>query len=258
MNGQITYYNSQKGYGFIRANNEDYFFHITDIENSEIPEKFKNVSFTATNNERGNAAINIIIKKNDRNKFITFGETRIKASNIKNYGLKYIRTTYDIYQKIWIAKLIKKRKLLSDLYEYIDTGEWKKVPSKQSPYRNEMIKEHINSARTIEVRSYEPRPINYWYPDDRPTDYWYYDRLIFSGKYNPDGEMIVEEKQFFLSDIFRDANEKCSHDFKSENPRKFHSLYITTFQNDNFTFDEESVSFDIYDKMKELDDIFTE
>ena len=59
MNGRITRYFDNKGYGFIRGTDgEDYFFHISNIL-SGSPAQGMQVNFTAAENDKGNVAENV-------------------------------------------------------------------------------------------------------------------------------------------------------------------------------------------------------
>jgi len=98
--GTIKRYNDQKGYGFIRGEDgNDRFFHVSSVKSSEQPIQGAAVRFTPSQNERGLTAVDIYVKtKNASPAFIIFGDTRIKLSNINNYG---ISTETRYYQKVY-------------------------------------------------------------------------------------------------------------------------------------------------------------
>lgn len=63
MEGKITYFNKNRGFGFIRTQEhaDDLFFHITDVEGCNhavmiYPEPGERVSFEMGTNKKGNAA----------------------------------------------------------------------------------------------------------------------------------------------------------------------------------------------------------
>ncbi len=53
--GKIKFYSSEKGYGFIRADNGDeYFYHVTDFADQEWrPEADQRVKFNVVTGKRG-------------------------------------------------------------------------------------------------------------------------------------------------------------------------------------------------------------
>lgn len=68
MEGIIKMYNDQKGYGFIKSNDEDIFFHISDVKNREIIPRVKAcVQFDIVNENRGKKAINIFLAEQKKN-----------------------------------------------------------------------------------------------------------------------------------------------------------------------------------------------
>lgn len=108
MNGFVKMFNNNKGYGFIysKTDNRDYFFHISDLINSPFISKGDSVEFTPHKNNKGLIAknINILFDFDDfddfnefdgfddfdlsnKPEFIILGNTRIKYSDIKNYGI---------------------------------------------------------------------------------------------------------------------------------------------------------------------------
>lgn len=62
MTGKITYVNDAKGYGFVRAEGKDYFFHASDVEDYSFNnlEKGDELMFSPDEGERGPIAKNIV------------------------------------------------------------------------------------------------------------------------------------------------------------------------------------------------------
>lgn len=90
MNGQVRMFNEERGFGFIYGDNGvDYFFHISSVKNVEPITRGTLVEFTPTTNAKGNAAKNVTVIQGQtmRPLFIKLGDTRIKLSNIKDYGI---------------------------------------------------------------------------------------------------------------------------------------------------------------------------
>lgn len=89
MRGIVTKYNEDKGYGFIKGNDgTNLFFHISDIKTSKVPQKGDQLEFESVTGEKGLVAKNVqILEPQKKSGFITFGSVRIKAKNIKSYGL---------------------------------------------------------------------------------------------------------------------------------------------------------------------------
>lgn len=71
MDGKVTYFNRERGFGFIRTDGEpdDLFFHISDVEdpgNDAVilyPEPGERVSFEIGSHKRGKAAKNVKVIK---------------------------------------------------------------------------------------------------------------------------------------------------------------------------------------------------
>ena len=89
MKGVVTKYNEDKGYGFIKGDDgTNLFFHISDLKTSKVPQKGDQLEFESETGEKGLVAKKIhIIDSKKKSGFITFGSVRIKAKNIKTYGL---------------------------------------------------------------------------------------------------------------------------------------------------------------------------
>lgn len=89
MKGIVKFFNEEKGFGFINTEeNEDVFFHISKVNiTNDQPLRGKKVTFEIENTKRGNNAINITVEKDNAIKFLSLGDVRIKASNVKDYGI---------------------------------------------------------------------------------------------------------------------------------------------------------------------------
>jgi len=90
MKGKITKYLEDKGYGFIiDEKGKSRFFHVSDVsEPLEVSQGLR-VTFIPEESTKGGVAKSISISKeelNQQNKFINIGGTRLKISNIKQYG----------------------------------------------------------------------------------------------------------------------------------------------------------------------------
>lgn len=61
MNGNVKFFNENKGFGFITTEEgKDLFFHITDVENQEVLKDNDSVKFDVTNGDRGPKATRVV------------------------------------------------------------------------------------------------------------------------------------------------------------------------------------------------------
>jgi len=61
-NGQVKWFSSEKGYGFIVGEDgEDRYFNIKDLKGVDLPQNGDKVTFTSANGKKGLKAINISI-----------------------------------------------------------------------------------------------------------------------------------------------------------------------------------------------------
>lgn len=60
-NGKVKFFNENKGYGFITANESDFFFHINDVNGRVILKEDDAVSFDVKSDVKGDKAINISV-----------------------------------------------------------------------------------------------------------------------------------------------------------------------------------------------------
>jgi len=75
MQGYIVNFNAEKGYGFIRSDEqeENIFVHISKVKNSETLEQGQEVSFDINKTERGLSAVNVIAGAKQRSPYLIFG-----------------------------------------------------------------------------------------------------------------------------------------------------------------------------------------
>lgn len=151
-----------------------------------------------------------------KDKMIILGNTRIRLSNIKNYGIssgkKYKQKIYNRKEEInpigFVATIVSlleggERSGVETKYVYEWSKEWRDDLSKKEI-------EELNGA------------LLYWKDDGT---------IGATRNVSATSSDIVEYREEYL--------------------------YITTFQNDNFVFWESEVSFDIQEKLKEIDNMFS-
>jgi len=65
MEGYIKFYNPMKGFGFIKSEEKEYFFHISDVdrEDANSIEQEVKVEFETTPHPKGEKAINVKVIK---------------------------------------------------------------------------------------------------------------------------------------------------------------------------------------------------
>ena len=75
MQGYIVNFKKEKGYGFIRSDEqeENIFVHISKVKNSETLEQGQEVSFDIKKTERGLLAVNVIAGAKQRSPYLIFG-----------------------------------------------------------------------------------------------------------------------------------------------------------------------------------------
>lgn len=62
MKGKVTYFNKQRGYGFIRGEDEkDYFVHLSELPRNTYLEQEDNVKFTPAESQKGPQAREVVI-----------------------------------------------------------------------------------------------------------------------------------------------------------------------------------------------------
>ncbi|MCL6745027.1 MULTISPECIES: cold shock domain-containing protein [Kosakonia] len=84
MNGKITTWFKDKGFGFIRdENGENRYFHVIKVANPELLKKDAAVTFEPTTNNKGLSAY--AVKVVPDSKYIYIAGERIKLTSIKSY-----------------------------------------------------------------------------------------------------------------------------------------------------------------------------
>lgn len=63
VKGKIKFFLSEKGYGFIESNGQDYFFHHSELTDGDEFYKDDDVEFEIKQTEKGFSAININVTK---------------------------------------------------------------------------------------------------------------------------------------------------------------------------------------------------
>lgn len=181
MKGIVQKYFQDKGYGFIRTNDDsNLFFHISDINNAEFVSPGDAVEFDTERHAKGLVAKNIFLRENNRPTFISLGNINLRISNIKDYGIGYDSVDEEYEEDI---HLTEGEKVISALLGigYLASGS-------------------LHGVSLIDTS----------------------DKKI-----------------------------------KQKRPKKIKYLYVTTFQNDNYRFYKNEVSFDIEVKYQELCDRLT-
>ncbi|MER0127082.1 cold-shock protein [Franconibacter daqui] len=84
MNGKITTWFKEKGFGFIKDENGDNrYFHVIKVANPELIKKDAAVTFEPTTNNKGLSAY--AVKVVPESKYIYIAGERLKLTSIKSY-----------------------------------------------------------------------------------------------------------------------------------------------------------------------------
>ncbi|WP_326900491.1 cold shock domain-containing protein [Kosakonia cowanii] len=84
MNGKITTWFKEKGFGFIKdENGENRYFHVIKVANPELIKKDAAVTFEPTTNNKGLSAY--AVKVVPDSKYIFIAGERLKLTSIKSY-----------------------------------------------------------------------------------------------------------------------------------------------------------------------------
>lgn len=221
MNGVIKEYKSDKGYGFIKGeNNQDYFFHISNVKSPEKISIGADVFFQSHYNHKGGYAKEVEILINHTvKKIIKLGSTRNRLSNIKNYGISSERR---YYQKVYHS-----------------------TPNRDNLW-NRLIMRTNHRYEGME------KDITYYYMT-YSGDKELIGKLLYVKKGDP---YLSENKEQTIAEedgVYRSAYPIFENDdIRAHNLRY---LYVTTFQNDNYTFYENEI--DIDQKLEKLDNFFS-
>lgn len=225
MKGRVKMFNEEKGYGFILGEDaNDYFVHITEVKSVETLTRGTIVQFEPAEAEKGKVAKSVSVSESVSQKpaFVEFGNTRIKLSNIKNYGISSVPTYYAI-----IFKKVVHEHMYEGLFgwttkkksELVDTGE------------RIRLGESFDEARSALHRA---GMITYGQPGLNGRRHEYHRYVKNNGELCRDWD--------WRSDISYVA--EC---------KDVDYLYVTTYQNDNYRFVADIAGFDIHAKCMELD-----
>ena len=84
MNGTITTWFKDKGFGFIKdENGENRYFHVIKVANPDLIKKDAAVTFEPTTNNKGLSAY--AVKVIPESKYIYIAGERLKLTSIKSY-----------------------------------------------------------------------------------------------------------------------------------------------------------------------------
>ncbi|WP_034915753.1 MULTISPECIES: cold shock domain-containing protein [Erwinia] len=84
MNGTITTWFQDKGFGFIKdENGENRYFHVIKVANPELIKKDASVTFEPTTNNKGLSAYGVKVQA--ESKYIYIAGERLKLTSIKSY-----------------------------------------------------------------------------------------------------------------------------------------------------------------------------
>lgn len=250
MKGIIKSYNRQKGYGFITTEDEsDIYFHISQIKNSEItPEEGLCVLFDTQNTHRGIQATHILIKcPSSYSQFIALGDMRIKCSNIKEYGIQ--NQSEDFLKQYDYAEQIERydRELASYTQQI------------QFCY-DEILS--LGGSEADAHRLLNASEIGYHLTGMLPR------KNSITGQYDLNRETVLDSlmkeksKLIYLRDIASENKQKYVQEFselrdsdtyKLAVQGKLESLYIITYQKDEYILDAHDCGFDIREKLQEID-----
>lgn len=227
MKGRVKMFNEEKGYGFILGDDaNDYFVHITEVKSVDTLTRGTIVEFQPAETERGKVAKGVSVSESvvKRPAFVEFGDTRIKMSNIKNYGISSAPVYYArVFEKIETEPAKKGLLWLiaGNPITWRDTGEC--IRLSESKEEAEKLME-----RWVHVKGVYSSEAHYREVCCKIKRYVKTNGVI------SDGETAAK-----FEDVITCKTVKY--------------LYVTTFQNDNYRFYVDMVDFDIHEKCKELD-----
>lgn len=200
MKGRVIKYVQDKGFGFVKdENNESRFFHLSNVNGIDEISVGKLVEFSPAKNEKGLICldINVIsskkhVENNQKPKFITIGNNNIKISNIKEFGIS-------IGNKIKAAKV--------------------PIYRENPDHKNGGFLKKLLRSKYIGTESYTEIP--------------YKDLTLFEGEYILPYHMVRDS-----SNSVKKVNLQLSLKKSKVKFVYWRYLYITTYQNDNYQFYE--------------------
>ncbi|AXH63300.1 cold shock domain-containing protein [Providencia huaxiensis] len=96
MNGTITTWFEDKGFGFIKDENGDNrYFHVVKVANPDLIKKNAAVTFEPTTNNKGLSAF--AVKVIPESKYIYIAGERIKITSIKSYRVYSVEVPADTH-----------------------------------------------------------------------------------------------------------------------------------------------------------------
>jgi cold shock CspA family protein len=226
MKGRVIKYFDEKGYGFIKDENEDKrFFHISNVKGIDEITRGSLVKFSPSKNEKGLICLDIEVLKEIKPQFISVGNTNIKISNIKQFGVAKSEEIKGI--KVPVYRLnpeyVRKRNEAGN-------NIFKKLflPSK-----------YLKSEEYVEVRISEFSTYEVAHEYRSPSLYYKLPYLLVrtsTTKIDKDYEFITKIEEYEAKFTY------------------WRYLYITTYQNDNYKFYENEI--DIEKTLSELNELF--
>jgi cold shock CspA family protein len=217
MKGRVTKYFEEKGYGFIEdENGESRFFHFSNVKGMDRLHTGSSVEFSPNQNNRGLICLDIDVLASKTPTFISVGNTNIKVSNIKQFGVAYSDKVKAI-----------KTPIFEKNPEYFE----KKNKAGKNPFKHLFLPDEFSETGFFtEVRRSE-----------------FHTRKIEGNEFRY--SYLRYELPYILVRITPKTNEK-NHNKRTiihEDDVKFtywKYLYITTYQNDNYTFYEYDIDID--------------
>lgn len=194
-----------------------------------------------------------------KNKFITFGDVRIKLRNIKNYG---ISTEKFYYERVYKVVYTKAKSKLWRFFGFEDTDIQKTD-----------VYVEISENRFNSIKNREETAGHVIFNKDKENHFYYDDNFFFNiGNVSILNANIANHaythNSYKLSDtseiVICLAYEKSTYDGKPYEKPLFYAkpddvwcekkkyLYVTTYQNDNFRFYDND-NLNIKEKINELD-----
>lgn len=242
MRGRIKRYFSDKGYGFIVGEDGvDYYFHISNVRTAVQITQGSIVEFDVVrvNDKKNDKAVNIkVAEVKNHPQFIQLGGTRVKLSNIKNYG---ISSNGKVLMKAEVKTYTER--------EVIDCTHWL---LNRNYYSYEYYGKHLLS---FDEYYNEIEQLNYALKNEYDKSAYGKDKMPKAFVYSESKKKLTRAEDKFLE----------KGDFILTYADSYY-LYITTYQGDNYTFYEYGIeqlndymraSFNIREKLQELDGYFT-